>query len=347
MLSQTLADVRRRIAKRPKLNENDTKATLVEPVLAALGWDVHDVEEVAREHKAPRAKPVDYALLVMREPKLYIEAKALGENLDASRVANQIMGYAAVAGVEWIVVTNGDEWRVYNSHATVPIAQKLLRSVRVSEPTADAEEILGLLSKDQLKTKQIDALWRAHFVDGKVKAALEGFFNPDKDMALVHHVRAVAKDLTPEEIRGSMRRCKLTLDFPLSPDDLPRRATAVRKRASSGSGASGITLLELVRAKVLKTPLELVGRHKNAEIRARVLKDGTVEFQGEIHASLSTAASAALASLGALTPQGKHRAVNGWDFWKYRAPNGELTPIGAARERNGGERSRSASRSAG
>src|ERR1700752_345609 len=134
MLANTLGDVRKRIAKRPKLNENDTKATLIEPILSALGWDVHDVEEVAREHKAPRAKPVDYALLVMREPRLYVEAKGLGENLEDSRVANQIMGYAAAAGVEWIVVTNGDEWRIYNSHATVPIAEKPLRCVRISDP---------------------------------------------------------------------------------------------------------------------------------------------------------------------------------------------------------------------
>jgi hypothetical protein len=55
MLSQTLADVRKRIAKTPKgLNENNTKATLIEPVLRALGCDVEDVEEVAREHKGKK-----------------------------------------------------------------------------------------------------------------------------------------------------------------------------------------------------------------------------------------------------------------------------------------------------
>lgn len=37
MLATTLDAIRKRIAKRPKLNENDTKATLIEPVLNALG----------------------------------------------------------------------------------------------------------------------------------------------------------------------------------------------------------------------------------------------------------------------------------------------------------------------
>lgn len=51
MLAQTLADVRKRLQKRSKLNENYTKATLIEPVLGALGWDVLDPDEVSRESR--------------------------------------------------------------------------------------------------------------------------------------------------------------------------------------------------------------------------------------------------------------------------------------------------------
>jgi hypothetical protein len=46
-------------------------------VLRALGWDVEDVEEVAREYKGKKQdKPVDYALLVMREPRLFVDRRA-------------------------------------------------------------------------------------------------------------------------------------------------------------------------------------------------------------------------------------------------------------------------------
>ncbi|MBK7642806.1 MAG: hypothetical protein IPJ19_07090 [Planctomycetes bacterium] len=62
MLTKTLADVRKRIARAGSegLNEMNTRATIVEPVLAALGWDVGEVDEVAREFRLKsRDRPVD------------------------------------------------------------------------------------------------------------------------------------------------------------------------------------------------------------------------------------------------------------------------------------------------
>ena len=107
-LAKTLAEVRRRIALSAKrgLNEQNTKATLIDPVLRALGWDTENIEEVVREYRVKnRDKPVDYGLLTMRTPRLFVEAKGLGEHLQDRRWINQIMGYAAVAGVRWIVLT--------------------------------------------------------------------------------------------------------------------------------------------------------------------------------------------------------------------------------------------------
>ena len=58
------------------LGEPNTKATLIEPVLEALGWDVREPDEVHREFR-PTGKdnPVDYALQLMRKPSLFLEAK--------------------------------------------------------------------------------------------------------------------------------------------------------------------------------------------------------------------------------------------------------------------------------
>lgn len=57
-----LAEVRKRIARAGSngLNEPNTKSTLIESVLRALGWDVEDVDEVAQEYRGrPKDKPVD------------------------------------------------------------------------------------------------------------------------------------------------------------------------------------------------------------------------------------------------------------------------------------------------
>jgi hypothetical protein len=107
------------------IGEQNTKAALIEPVLRALGWNIEDLDEVHREYRRrPQDRPVDYALLLLRDPALFIEAKALGENLADRRWASQVISYAAVAGVGWVVLSDGDEYRIYNAHAPVPVDEK-------------------------------------------------------------------------------------------------------------------------------------------------------------------------------------------------------------------------------
>ena len=53
-LAPTLRLVKQRIAKHRgdrTFNEQNTKASLIEPVLRALGWDPNDPDEVYREYK--------------------------------------------------------------------------------------------------------------------------------------------------------------------------------------------------------------------------------------------------------------------------------------------------------
>ena len=86
--SELLTRIRERIGRLRSsgLDEQNTKAALIEPVLRALGWDIEDVDEVRREYRRKGAdNPVDYALLILRAPRLFIEAKAVGQNLDDRR----------------------------------------------------------------------------------------------------------------------------------------------------------------------------------------------------------------------------------------------------------------------
>ena len=68
--------------KRPAGNEANTKALLVEPMLAALGWDVTDVDHVVREWRVFDNTALDYALKIDDAPALYVEAKGLNKNLE-------------------------------------------------------------------------------------------------------------------------------------------------------------------------------------------------------------------------------------------------------------------------
>jgi len=57
------------------ISETDTRTTLIDPVLRALGWDTEELDEVRREYRRrPADNPVDYALLLLRMPRLFVEA---------------------------------------------------------------------------------------------------------------------------------------------------------------------------------------------------------------------------------------------------------------------------------
>jgi hypothetical protein len=55
-LENTLRTVAKRIAqaRNRHLNEQNTKASLIEPVMRALGWNVEDFDEVQREFRLRR-----------------------------------------------------------------------------------------------------------------------------------------------------------------------------------------------------------------------------------------------------------------------------------------------------
>ena len=108
-LSKPLVLVQSRITKYRgdrTFNEEKTKASIIEPVLRALGWDTNDPEDVDREYKPKsRDNPVDYALLLRRMPCLHLEAKALRDDLRDEKVVKQSLGQAGqhVRGGMWSV----------------------------------------------------------------------------------------------------------------------------------------------------------------------------------------------------------------------------------------------------
>lgn len=339
-LTQTLTEVRKRIAlsQGKDINEQNTKTGLIDPVLRALGWEVGNLEEVSQEYKRkPQDKPVDYALFLLRTPKLFVEAKALGQNLDDRKWTNQIMGYAAVAGVKWTVITNGDEYRIYNACVDVPVEEKLFRSVRITNEHSPAEETLALLSKDRILDNDIEILWKAHFVDRQVRRALEELFCAETDPSLLRLVKQRVRELLPKDIRASLARVRVRFDFPVEPQ-LPfggragrQRPTALLPEKKNQSGKTpkmlGISLKDVIDAGFLKAPLKLMVHYKGRDLEAQLQPDGTVTFQGEHYKTCSTAAECARG-----TVTGRRMNTNGWIFWKYRDQSGKLVVLDVARK---------------
>ncbi len=211
-LISTVVQVKDRIAelrhRKSRVGEQNTKSVLIEPMLSALGWNVWDLNEVSREYRhKSQDNPVDYALLLDHSPCLFVEAKALGTALRDRRLASQSIAYAATVGVEWCVLTDGDEYRIYNAHAPVDVDEKLFRTVTISKAATadDTVDIISLLSKNKMAENQLGILWKGEYIDRRVKAALEDSFR-GQNVSLINLLKKRLGDLPRADIRGALKR---------------------------------------------------------------------------------------------------------------------------------------------
>ena len=154
VISKSADRVRDYRDRRVRMTESDTIRVLILPVLEALGWDLQDVEEVRSEYRHASAdNTVDYALFLYGTPTIFVEAQALGVSLDDRKPLLQTLNYANAAGVDWCVLTNGAEWRIYKVHAPVAAEEKLFLTARLDDPGAEPGPIaatLSLLSRDRM-----------------------------------------------------------------------------------------------------------------------------------------------------------------------------------------------------
>jgi hypothetical protein len=344
-IKETVELIRGKIARHAgPMGEQNTKGALIEPVLRVLGWDVEDVDEVHREYKQKSMdNPVDYALVLDSKPVLFVEAKGLRENLDGRSWAGQILGYAAVAGVEWVVLTNGDEYRIYNAHAPVPVQHKLFRVARVSDVATHPELVLDLFSRSHMATGHLTTLFKAHFVDHQVREALSALFaSGHPDLAQVRLINKFAKALTTGEIKAGLDRLHVTWDGPVrsgSPavvqqpgpsTPIPQEATEAALNGTAHKDDS--VLRRVMDSRPGHAPLKLEKVYNGHYLTAQVESDGRVTWQGQTYNSLSTAAGVARASIISPPPGRKHPQTNGWTFWGFRDGDGQLQPIDALRQ---------------
>ena len=159
------------------LNEANTKALLIEPVLSALGWDVLDLDSVTREYKVYDGTFLDYALLVGAKALLFCEAKPTGKHLDDSKWVSQTINYANNEGVVWCVLTDGLHWRVFKANEAVSMHKKLAFELNIEDlidpvRRPEALRLFACLTPAAVAEGDLSTLGTQIFVDGQVREAL-------------------------------------------------------------------------------------------------------------------------------------------------------------------------------
>lgn len=129
------------------VSEADT-VTLVKDVLGTmLGYDKY--AELTSEH-AIRGTYCDIAVTVEGKIWCLIEVKSAGTDLD-DRHVKQAIDYAVNKGVEWCILTNAVEWRLYNVVFSKPVEKHLVASANLLtlDPKDEAQlECLYLMTKE-------------------------------------------------------------------------------------------------------------------------------------------------------------------------------------------------------
>ena len=104
----------------------------------------------------------DYGIRVDRDLVAFVEVKRVATKLGAKHL-RQAQTYAVNGEVEWIILTNGADWRVYHLSAGLPVEIDLALDINLvgEEPLGKKADQLFYLTRESLKRKQIDEVWKA------------------------------------------------------------------------------------------------------------------------------------------------------------------------------------------
>lgn len=128
--------------------EENVKIKIVIPLLNLLGYSTQ--QDMDFEHHVQNKK-ADIALLSDNKPKLLVETKDLDEQLDNH--INQGLNYAYHKGIEWVMLTNGLEIRIYKSFI-IGISNpkdRLLFETTLQKLSEAFDSLLELVGKEHLQ----------------------------------------------------------------------------------------------------------------------------------------------------------------------------------------------------
>lgn len=230
--------------RKDELKELPTRTIFVDPLLQALDWDVRNPEEVELEYPTIDGKSVDYAPKINRKPILFIEAKPLNDPLTDVKSITQVVGYAANAGVEWCILTNGVTYKVFRSTEKAEAPDKLLFEISFDPKqtkgmsTQQVAEQFARFSQDSMAKGILDDIGEEVFTTGKIRKALDKLLM-EPPAKLIRIIRSTIGDdsIKPIQVKNALKRIwsqPLGLEIS-SPSEPTGKMVVANKKGSKGN----------------------------------------------------------------------------------------------------------------
>jgi exopolyphosphatase/pppGpp-phosphohydrolase len=142
-------------AKAKDVNESNTVVIVTDLLSEIFGFDKYS--EITTEH-AIKSTYCDLAVMIDGAVKVLIEVKAIGLDLKEPHV-KQAIDYAANKGIEWVILTNGVNWKIFKVTFAKPIGQELvveLDLLALSHKNSTHIESLFLASREGIQKYALD-----------------------------------------------------------------------------------------------------------------------------------------------------------------------------------------------
>ncbi len=182
----SIAELKRTLEVKSPPNERTTCAWVIEPLLEAAGYSRFDW--IAESTDATGNKP-DYRVLPYSPHQWLVEAKAWNHTLSDAD-ANQLTSYANTNHIRWAVLTNGQEWRLYDASIFGTVQERLMAQAGLDEPEALAN-LLCALHKDAVQSDETERVARRLRMDREMRAQL-----CDENSPMVHTIAQQLRQCT-------------------------------------------------------------------------------------------------------------------------------------------------------
>lgn len=128
-------------AKAKDINESDTVVIITDILAELFGYDKYS--EITSE-QAVKKTWCDLAIKIDGKLHFIIEVKAAGLDLKDDHI-RQATDYGSNSGVDWIILTNGTNWKLYKIIFSKPVSHELVYEFDITKLSPKKESDLELL----------------------------------------------------------------------------------------------------------------------------------------------------------------------------------------------------------
>jgi hypothetical protein len=252
-------------ARTRDVNESDTVTIVTDLISELFGFDKYS--EVTSEH-AIRGTFCDLAVSSEGKTCFLVETKAIGIELKDNHV-KQAIDYAANKGIDWVVLTNGANWRIYRVLFSKPIDQELVAEF----------DFLTLDCKNDEHLLMLYLLTR----EGISKEALGGFHEQRQALSRFCVAATILSDPVISVIRRELKR--LSPDVSIDQDQI-----------------RDVLTREVIKREVLEGEKAEEAKRKISKAASRALRARRDDSEIENTCAIAALGTAAVPNLPSVTP---------------------------------------------